>query len=220
VRQISAVIILLLCAVYGSQAFAATRYVSDELRITLRSGAGSQYKILDTLTTGTRVDVLATQGEKWARVRTPEGQEGWVLSQYLMDHPAAQDQLAAARKEVDSLQEKNDSLLQKLSDTQATLDQTQSTVQSLQGTKAELSGKLDKAQEGLQQYEETQKLKKQVVDLKRTIQELQTEKEQLADRTRHDWFLVGGGVMLTGMLLGIIVTRIRWRRRSTWGDHL
>lgn len=219
-RQLSAVIILLLCAVYGGQAFAATRYVSDELRITLRSGAGSQYKILDTLATGARVNVLATQGDKWARVKTASGQEGWVLAQYLMDHPAAQDQLAAARKELDSLREKNDSLQQKLSEAQATLDQTQSRVQALQGTKAELSGKLDKAQQGLEQYEETQKLKKQVVDLKRTIQELQTEKERLEDRTRHDWFLVGGGVMLTGMLLGIVVTRIRWRRRSTWGDRL
>lgn len=219
-RYLAAIFGILLCVAVAGEAVAATRYVSDQLRITLRSGAGTQYKILDTLTTGDRVEVLETQGEDWARVRTSDGEVGWVLAQYLMDQPAARDQLARARSQLEAARGDQGELQSTLEQTQGELEQARERIQALEAEKEQLSQRLSRAEEGLEQYEEVQQLKKQVVDLQRTIQELQAEKERLADRTRHDWFMVGGGVMLTGILLGIIVTRIRWRKRSTWGDRL
>lgn len=219
-RYFAVVIGLLLCAAIVGQAGAATRYVSDELRITLRGGAGSQYKIRDTLTTGERLEVLESGGEEWVRVRTQDGQQGWVLGQYLMRQPAAKDRLAQMRDELESAQQKRAELEATLEETKASLEQARERIETLESDKATLNQRMQRAQEGLEQYEQTQSLKKEVVDLKRTIQELQAEKDRLADRTRHDWFVVGGGVMLTGVLLGIIVTRIRWRKRTTWGDRL
>ncbi|MBA1148443.1 TIGR04211 family SH3 domain-containing protein [Ectothiorhodospiraceae bacterium WFHF3C12] len=219
-RYLAAIFGVLLCVAVAGEAIAATRYVSDQLRITLRSGAGTQYKILDTLTTGARVEVLETRGEEWARVRAADGQVGWVLTQYLMDQPAARDQLAQARNQLESARQAQSELESQLQESRGALEQARERIQALETEKEQLSQRLSRAEEGLEQYEEVQQLKKQVVDLQRTIQELEAEKARLADRTRHDWFMVGGGVMLTGMLLGIIVTRIRWRKRSTWGDRL
>ncbi len=61
---------------------ADTRYVSDKLIITMRSGAGGDYKILKTLHTGTPVEILE-EGDKYYKVRTKDTTEGWVLKQYI-----------------------------------------------------------------------------------------------------------------------------------------
>lgn len=219
-RYLAAFLGTLLCLAVVGQAGAATRYVSDELRITLRGGAGTQYRIIDTLTTGARVEVLEARGDEWVRVRTTDGEEGWVLAQYLMEQPAAKDQLARARSQLESAREAQTELQSRLEETQSELARARERIQTLEAEKEQTAERLSRAEEGLEQYDQVQSLKKQVVDLQRTIQELEAEKERLADRTRHDWFMIGGGVMLTGMLLGIIVTRIRWRKRTTWGDRL
>ncbi|MCC5793378.1 MAG: hypothetical protein JJT85_01425 [Chromatiales bacterium] len=37
------------------------------------------------------------------------------------------------------------------------------------------------------------------------------------DRSRRQWFVAGAGVMVAGILLGLILPRLR-RRRSAWSD--
>ena len=61
---------------------ADTRYVSDMLILTLREGQGSQYKAIRTLRTGTPIEVLE-ESARYFRVRTQEGEEGWVEKQYI-----------------------------------------------------------------------------------------------------------------------------------------
>jgi SH3 domain protein len=61
---------------------ADTQYVSDKLIITMRSGAGADYKILKTLHTGTPVEILE-KTDKYYKVRTTDAKEGWVLKQYI-----------------------------------------------------------------------------------------------------------------------------------------
>jgi SH3 domain protein len=35
----------------------------------------------------------------------------------------------------------------------------------------------------------------------------------------QEWFIIGGGVSIGSLILGIILTRINWRRkRDSWGD--
>lgn len=196
---------------------APTRYVSDELIINFRSGAGNQYRIVDRLKTGTPVEVLATQDE-WTQVRLRDGQTGWVRTQYLQDQPAAADRLAAVQKQLEQAQQRNSELKDTLASVRSDLDTAQARVRELTGTKDELSQKLDAARNGLELSNENKRLKKQVIDLQRQVDDLNNETQRLSDRNRQDWFLVGAGVIVAGMLLGIILTRIRWRRRSTWGD--
>jgi SH3 domain protein len=48
------------------------------------------------------------------------------------------------------------------------------------------------------------------------MQTLQQENAGLKDRTARDWFMVGAGVVLLGILAGLFIPRIRWRRKSSW----
>jgi SH3 domain protein len=56
------------------------------------------------------------------------------------------------------------------------------------------------------------------VALERNMQTVQQENESLKDRTARDWFMVGAAVVLLGILVGLIIPRIRWRKKSSWGD--
>lgn len=80
-KAIALVSLLLLLALPGA-AQARTAYVSDELVITLRTGKGPEFKIVDYLVTGTPLEVLQEE-DNYMQVRTPTDKEGWVLSRYI-----------------------------------------------------------------------------------------------------------------------------------------
>ena len=63
---------------------------------------------------------------------------------------------------------------------------------------------------------ENKSLKANLVEMERNLQALSQENETLKDRTARDWFMVGAGVVLLGMIIGLIIPRIRWRRKSSW----
>ena len=72
------------------QVMAESRYVSDTLEITMRSGKGTSYGITRMLRSGTRLEVLEIDKKSgYTKVRTKSGKEGWVLSRFLMKTPAA-----------------------------------------------------------------------------------------------------------------------------------
>jgi len=76
-----------ICGV-GQPGWATEAYVSDSFEITFRTGPGVDRKIIATLRSGDRVQVLEA-GETWSRIRPfREGisdTEGWVLSRYLVE---------------------------------------------------------------------------------------------------------------------------------------
>ena len=63
---------------------------------------------------------------------------------------------------------------------------------------------------------ENDELKSRIVAYERQAQTLQQENEGLKDRTARDWFMVGAGVVILGMVIGLIIPRIRWRKKSSW----
>lgn len=206
-------------AILGVQYPAAaqtTAYVTDELEITLRSGQGNDYRIVGLLRSGAELEVLE-RGETWTRVRRGDD-EGWVRSVYLQDEPGAVNQLNEAQAELETLREENRELTEALTAAESSLESVRATRDELDETNQRMQQRLQEADEGLELADENQALRKEVVDLEREVEDLARENDRMADRDQQDWFLTGAGVVVGGMLLGILLTRIRWRRRSSWGD--
>ena len=65
---------------------------------------------------------------------------------------------------------------------------------------------------------ENNALREQLSTAEVQIAALQQENGELASRRNRDWFIAGAVVLLAGVQVGIIVPRIRWRRRSRWSD--
>ncbi|MBF0468416.1 MAG: TIGR04211 family SH3 domain-containing protein [Desulfamplus sp.] len=61
---------------------AQTGYVSDMLILSLKEGPGRQYNTIKTLRSNTPVEILDTR-ERFLKIRTQEGDNGWVESQYI-----------------------------------------------------------------------------------------------------------------------------------------
>ena len=79
----TAQLVFIFTAVYTANGFAqGVRYITDELRINLRAGPGTEYKILQTLKSRNKVSLLEDK-EGWSRVEYRD-QTGWVPSQYLI----------------------------------------------------------------------------------------------------------------------------------------
>lgn len=216
-KQLGLIPVLLLMA---SLAFAGpTRYVSDDLEITLRSGPTTQHRIVKMLNSGTPLEVLeVSEDQGWARVRTRDGQDGWVLNRYLLNVPAARDRLEKATADLARAQEELKQLRGNLGSESQRLAAAQAQVAELTTTRERLEKQLAAAGRGLTLSEENQNLKKQIVDLQREIELLQNETERLGDRSQRDWFVTGASVVFAGFIAGIVVTRIRWRKRSGWGS--
>lgn len=216
-RQLSVLFSLLLLV---SPIMAKTQYVSDQLVITVRSGQGNTYQIIKTLSSGERMTVLEETETGYTHVRTEDGTEGWVRTQYLSDQPTARDQLTAAQAKLEKLEEKNTSLSSRLASMQKDNGLLSSKLNELTSAhkKAEIDlNRLNEvAAKPILLDRENRELKEKTVSLSNDLQLLRNENQLLKDRSDRDWFIAGAGVLLGGILLGLLAPKLRRRKKDSW----
>jgi SH3 domain protein len=209
----------LTCLLTG-HAMAETNYISDQLEVTLRSGKSTSHSIIRMLRSGTPVEVLDQDKDSGYTLVRAQGKEGWVLTRYLMNRPVARDQLAEAQKKLAELELANRKMttaMQALTQEKGSIEKDRSSMEeNYRKTSQELAEIKRTASSALAIDSENKDLKSRLVALERNMQTLQQENESLKDRTARDWFMVGAGVLLLGILAGLIIPRIRWRKKSSW----
>ena len=208
---------------FTSSGFAATGYITDRFEITLRSGTSTQHQILRMLSSGAAVDVLETDAESgYTKVRTQDGAEGYVLSRYIDNQPGAREQLADLRKQLANAKQENQNLAKTVRDLQNDkkgLDKDKQNLQNDQDRlKRELSHIKQISSKPLEVDQENTSLKERLIHMEQQNQTSQQEIASLKDRTARDWFVVGAGVVLLGIFIGLIIPKIRWRKKSSWGS--
>ncbi len=206
-----------------STALAESKYVTDQTEITLRSGQSTRHAIKRMLPSGARVELLETDEDSgYTRVLTDEGTDGWVLTRMLMDQPAARDQLASMRLRLDRVEEENRQLRTQIDSLQQANDTLAEELSGLEGQNTVLTRDLDDirstSRNALAIASENDTLKSRVADNEDTIELLMAENKQLKAHTTQRWFLIGAGVIVSGILLGLVLPRMRPRRRSSWGS--
>ncbi len=214
-------IFLILCS---AGALAQTAYVTDELKITLRTGEGTSHRIIRMLPTGQRLTVLSTNNKTgYSKVRTATGQEGYVLTRQLVDQPVARDRLAAAEAEVMALKAAPGELssrLAKLTEQyQALRGEHEALRQSKTQVDQEFAALKRTASNSVRIANERNELRKQVASMTREVEDIKQQNRELENKTAQHWFLIGAGVVVGGIILGLILPHLRVRRRkSSWGS--
>ncbi len=213
----------LLLVMTAAAAAPTVQYVSDRLELPLRSGQSIQHRILRMLPSGTSLDVLQTSKDTgYSQVRARDGTVGWVLTRFLMQTPSARKRLAAAEQKLAKLEIENARLKKR----GITLDsragaQTRRLV-NLEQDKQTLTAEIERIRRvsgsALALDRENRDLKAQTLAQGRELQALQQENEILKSRGKRDWFLAGAGVLFAGLLLGLILPRLRLRRRGSWNS--
>ncbi|MBN1238949.1 MAG: TIGR04211 family SH3 domain-containing protein [Gammaproteobacteria bacterium] len=100
---VSAALALLAAANAGAE----TAYVTDLLRLGIHRAPDTSDRAFDSLISGTALEVLESS-VNYARVRTSEGQEGWVKAAYLVAEKPARLRVAEVEAELETLRAKLD----------------------------------------------------------------------------------------------------------------
>ncbi|MEN8176747.1 MAG: TIGR04211 family SH3 domain-containing protein [Pseudomonadota bacterium] len=201
---------------------AETRYVSDALEITMRKGESARHKISAMLKSGTPVEVLkVNKSSGYSRVREPNGKEGYVLTRLLLDEPVARERLAELQEQLQSVESEPARLSSELASVQTEFtglrEQHEETLAAKTELEQELAGIRQIAANAITIANERTELQKQVAALSRHVADLEQENRDLKNNTTQDWFLIGSGVVIAGILIGLLLPNLRLRRqRSSW----
>ena len=211
---VRSLLLLLLLLTAAGAASAETRYVSDLLVITVRSAKGNNYETLETLITATPVEILE-EDKTYVKVRTPKGNEGYILKQYITKELPKATQIKQLQGEITALQNKLDQQQQQyqgtlseadakeasINDLQSRLEQTKSELQSVSANYAQLQ---ENAENVVNMTAENESLIEQNKLLNSELTVLREENQNFHRSNMIQWFLAGAGVFFGGWLIGKI----------------
>jgi len=201
-----AVTIALMLFTYSSVSASAEemRYVTDELEITIHRSMSLSSKIVAHLKSGTPVKILKTnRDEGYVMVSTQDEKVGWMLESYLINEPAGRQQYETLKKEYDALKTNFDIQLKKRTAQLST----------------ELSRVKNSAKRPLELQKENQKLKKTLEEERAQVEQIKLENREFKSIHKdRQWFVTGAITAISGLVLGLVLTRVPWRRRKRWGE--
>ncbi len=200
---------------------AQSAWVSDEFEVTLRSGPSTNNAIQLMVSSGTRLEILEEDAESgYARVRTGGGTEGWVLTRYLMDEPSAREQLENLTQQLTSANAEGASMGSQLDAIRGEYDSATNSISRLERDNGELQSQIDeitaKAANTLAIDRQNQELQQNLTDAEIRVSVLEQEKEGLAGQSNRNWFITGSAVLFAGVLLGLILPRMKFQRKSRY----
>jgi SH3 domain protein len=203
---------------------AEEKYISDDIEVTLRSGTSTTNSIVDLLRSGDPVVVIEEDlTTQYSLVETADNKRGYVLTRFLMDQPSAREtliELQALHQTLQSRMAQQQAEVERLDRelTQANTD-NENLKNTLRASEQELGTVRSAAADTLDIIEQNQRLQTVVAQLQKEKDSLEEQNTVLRDSTRLDWFIRGGAVALVALLIGILVTRIRWRKNDSWGSY-
>ena len=219
-RKIVLGLLLVTSALVCVPAPAATVYVSDQLTVPLRRGPSNSHKILHAgLPSGTALEVLGEDSAAgFTQVRTANGTEGWVPTQFLSNEPIARDRLAAANRRVDSLEQQLKTLRDTYQETRGARTQSEGRVTDLSKQTEKLQAELAEVRRisatSIANYEENKQLKASNEALQRQVTDLTARVRDLDRNVAVKWLLAGGALVLLGLILGAWIKSRP--KRSSW----
>jgi SH3 domain protein len=221
--RISLLVFSLLVAAPSLHA-AEVKYVTDVFEVTMRSGTSTSNAIVRLLASGQALTVLESDlASQYSLVETEDGKQGYVLTRFLIDGPAAREVLQGLRVKFDQQQLRLDEQQTEVTQLKQSLQQEQTDSQTLKTTlrasEQELSEVRGAAQNTLNILEQNKRLQTVVDQLREEKTLLSDTNAELSDSTQIDWFVRGAAVSLIAFIIGILVTKIRWRKQDSWGSY-
>lgn len=86
-------------------AAAQPAWVHNEVRLNLRTGPGTTFRIVGSVETGDPLTILDRK-ENWTQVRLDDGKQGWIPAGYLKSEPPPDVRLEQAEQELSQLRMK------------------------------------------------------------------------------------------------------------------
>lgn len=222
-KSFSPAIIITLLLVSSITHAQETIYVDDVIYVPLRSGQGSEYRIINAaIKSGTQLTLL-DEGEDgtWSQVRLPDGQEGWIRSQYLSREKTAQLKLNETQARLARLEQQNETLK----------DQNAVLINENSALKQSYQESDKTASQIAEELEELKKLSANAITLDENYQallrkqevlqtqndSLRAENENLKNDKSLTFLLYGAGIFILGMIIAVILPVLKPKKTySEW----
>ena len=201
-----------------------TRYVSDRVLVPVRSGAGSDFRIVNSgLPSGTALMVFGeSEDGKWAEIETRAGTRGWMPSQFLQAEPPASLLMNELKLEVEQLRSERDRVVSQLNQRSSAADEADDTISKL---KSELDATANELTEvkrvsaaALDLDALNQQLVAEVESERSDADLLRLENVRLRERIANNQILDGALAVLLGVILAVVAPRL-WpskKRQDGW----
>jgi SH3 domain protein len=219
-KNVKKIIFLQVFLLLSNPLFAKTMYITDSFEAPLRTGQTSGYRILAYPKSGSALEVLEVNDETgYTKVRTRKGTEGWVQTHFLINTPIAKHRLLQVQKQLDNLKNKNKLLSSDQSTANKTASELSDQNKTLQNSNAELERELNYVKEvsgnSVQINERNQQLVEEHQQLKNEFDLLNSDNERLKDNANSQYFLMGAGAILLGIILGLLLPSLKPKRKDS-----
>lgn len=199
--------------------YADTRYISDQLVVTVRSNKTKIYTVLATLRTANPVEVLE-EDANFLKIRTAKGVVGFIRKQYVTRTIPKAIQIAQLKKQQATLKKQLQQQQLKVQKTSGVATASQSEIEQLTNDLKQTRQQLEKVS---RDYEQLKKRSENVINLTTERDQLREENARITSQltvlqeenkgfhrsNMIQWFLAGGGVFLVGWLIGKISRKKR-----------
>ena len=188
------------------------RYITDEILVPVRSGAGGEYRIVNKgLSSGTPITLFSlSEDGVWAEVETRGGTRGWLRAQYIQTERPSQ-LLEADRNKLRSM-----------------LDNSQTVAYEADGELAELKEQLAANQAELRQIKQisgaameldsrNQSLAKSLETKRSEAELLKLENVRLQERIKSNQIIDGALAVLLGVIIMAFAPKLIPKRRRNDG---
>ena len=216
--------LVLFLAIASAPVYAKAGYVSDQLKVPMRSGASNGHRILKFLKSGTAVTIIGTSDDgEFTEVKVGEDKSGWLLTKDIMSVPSGRDRLVTVNERLIDAKLEIKKLKASLTELKAEIKQLKNQKGELLNERTNLSNSLDDlkitAANPVALSKKNKQLKKELEKAHANEAMLDKDNQQLRSNVMQEWFVIGGAVSIGSLILGLIITRINWRRkRDSWGD--
>ena len=213
--QLKRMVLIGICLTFFSATgFAESMYISDVLKVTVRRGPSTEYKIIDIAESGDQVEILEA-GEEWTLVKLANEKEGYVTTRYLVASPTHALQLErlqakqqALTQQAAALLEENTKLREENKQLKSTYDGTEKSLKKLEGDYKELKAG---SAEFLTLKTNYKKVSEQLAEKTKKADKLDKDLSKVELNQYIKWFLSGSGVLLVGFIVGFSARRQRRR---------
>ena len=201
-----------------------TQYISDMLLVPVRSGPGTDYRIVNRgLPSGTALLVydLSDDGE-WTEIETRGGTRGWIPTQYLQKEPPAGLLINDLRLELEQVRGERDRLVSQLNQSSTEVTEADETIvelnTTLESTQAELTEVKRVSAAALDLDLMNQQLVAELESERSEADLLRLENVRLRERIANNQILDGALAVLLGVILAVVAPRLwpKKKRQDGW----
>ncbi len=205
--------------VAAASTHAKTVYVDDTLYAPIRSGEGTQYRILHSgVRSGTTLELLETSDSGYSRVRTPDGIEGWMVTRYITETPIARQRLEQADRQLEQARNELGEIKTQLEEVTSERDELKRSEETLQSRAGRLSEELkdikEVASDSINLDRRNGELREENQKLRNELEVLTAEKERLEAKKESDFMLLGAALVLLGIILALVIPLLKPTRKT------